>query len=42
VLVDPFTIPGPLGRDKQANYDRLADLFEQHADLKVFEELYLA
>jgi len=27
---------------KEAEYDRLADWFEQHADLKRFEELYLA
>jgi len=26
---------------KEAEYDRLADWFEQHADLKLFEELYL-
>ncbi|MBI3681542.1 MAG: cobyric acid synthase [Acidobacteria bacterium] len=31
----------PPVRDKDAAYDALADWFEQHADLRLFEELYL-
>jgi adenosylcobyric acid synthase len=37
--------PGPSlaeARPKDADYDRLADWFEQHADLARFEELYLS
>ncbi len=29
------------GEDKEVLYDRLADWFERHADLRLFEELYL-
>jgi adenosylcobyric acid synthase len=32
----------PAARPKDADYDRLADWFEQHADLARFEELYLS
>jgi adenosylcobyric acid synthase len=32
----------PEARPKDADYDRLADWFEQHADLARFEELYLS
>jgi len=36
------SVPGPKSAgSKEANYDRLADWFEQNADLDLFERLYL-
>ncbi len=41
VITEMLDLPAPVPRDKEADYDRLADWFEASADMGLFEELYL-
>jgi adenosylcobyric acid synthase len=41
VLSELLGTPVRTAEAKQVHYDRLADWFERHADLRLFEELYL-
>jgi hypothetical protein len=41
VIAELFGFIPPPRPGKDAMYDRLADWFERHANLRTFEELYL-
>jgi len=41
VVAEVLGTPAPEPLDKEQQYDRLAEWFESHADLRLFEELYL-